>query len=125
MHAHLDTNFLVYYTNGNDQVLIDQMDSWLLQGWQFSISAMVWAEFLSGPLTPTEHALAQTMLSGILPVTRDDAALAAELFQSTGRRSRSLPDCVIAATAIRSSVPLATKNHSDFKAFVPYGLNLL
>lgn len=124
-HVHLDTNSLVYYTNGNDEPFIERMDSWLRQGWQFFVSAMVWAEFLSGPLTQADQGLANTLLSDVLPVTREDAALAGELFQSTGRRARSLPDCVIAAIAIRSRVPLATKNQSDFKVYVQHGLELL
>lgn len=124
-HVQLDTNFLVYYTNGNDLPLIERMDSWLRQGWQFSVSAMVWAEFLSGPLTPSDQGLANILLSDVLPVTREDAALAGKLFQATGRRARSLSDCVIAATAIRSRVPLATKNQSDFKPFVHHGLELI
>ncbi|NJL70297.1 MAG: type II toxin-antitoxin system VapC family toxin [Candidatus Competibacteraceae bacterium] len=86
---------------------------------------MVWAEFLSGSLTETDLGLANSLLFDVLPFTRDDAALAGELVQATGRRSRSLPDCVIAATAIRNRVPLATKNQSDFTTFLHHGLELV
>jgi len=51
--------------------------------------------------------------------------LAAILFNQTGRRSRTLADCMIAAVAIRCNAKLATINASDFQAFVQHGLILL
>lgn len=122
--VHLDTNCLVYYTNGDDQAIIERIDSWLREGRSLAVSAMVWAEFLCGPLGEEDHDLATGLISDVLPITREDAALAGLLFQATGRRSKSLSDCVIAATAIHAGVPLATKDHDDFKAFVPHGLRL-
>lgn len=122
--VHLDTNCLVYYTNGDGEALIERIDSWLREGRKLSVSAMVWAEFLCGPLSEEDQDLATALISDVLPITREDAALAGLLFQATGRRTRSLSDCVIAATAIRAGVPLATKNQDDFKAFVPHGLRL-
>lgn len=122
---HLDTNCLVYYTNGDDEALIERLDAWLRKGGKFCVSAMVWAEFLCGPLTSEDLELAQALIVEILPINQQDAALAGFLFQETGRRARSLPDCIIAATAIRAEVALVTKNHDDFKAFIPHGLQLL
>jgi hypothetical protein len=50
--------------------------------------------------------------------------MAADLFNKTGRRSRSLADCLIAAVAIRCGAKLATVNTGDFQAFVQYGLTV-
>jgi len=50
--------------------------------------------------------------------------MSALLFNKTGRRSRSLADCMIAAIAIRCGASLATINTADFQPFVQYGLAL-
>jgi predicted nucleic acid-binding protein len=50
--------------------------------------------------------------------------MTADLFNKTGRRSRSLADCLIAAVAIRCGAKLATVNTGDFQVFVQYGLTL-
>jgi predicted nucleic acid-binding protein len=46
------------------------------------------------------------------------------LFNQTGRRSRSLADCMIAAVAIRCGARLATSNKMDFQPLTGYGLAL-
>jgi len=38
---------------------------------------------------------------------------------------RSLPNCIIAATAFASKAPLATLHLSDFNPFLPHGLELV
>lgn len=123
--VHLDTNFLIYYVGGGDDVVIQKVEDWLLEGKLIHVSAMAWAEFQCGPLLPEEHAAAAEILHAVLPVTAELATEAGRLFQETGRRSRSLPDCLIAAAAIRDRAPLATVNRTDFDALVSHGLEIL
>ena len=88
------------------------------------MSAMAWAEFLCGPLDAGDEALARALLRTIEPLTAEDAEQGAKLFNVTGRRSRTLADCLIAATAIRCGAPVATANVEDFHPFVAHGLVL-
>jgi predicted nucleic acid-binding protein len=118
---HLDTNFLI-------QALLPgstaetKLQSWLIAGEALGISSIAWSEFLCGPLTPTDRSLAEAFLNEPEPFLASDAVKAAELFNATGRRSRSLADCQIAAVALRSNAQVATANASDFKVFESYGL---
>ncbi len=120
---HLDTNFLI-------QALVSgspaetKLLAWLTGGEDFSVSTIAWREFLSGPLMPQEELLAQLLLSAPEPFLAADARKAAELFNLTGRRSRTLADCQIAAVALRCGVRLATGNVTDFAPFQNHGLAL-
>lgn len=127
MHAsplHLDTNVLVLgVTPGH--VMQANMARWGAQGCTFAASAMAWSEYLCGPVDEEAIALWEDVLSGfILPIDRTISERAAALFNQTGRRSRSLQDCIVAATAITHDAPLATLNRADFERFLPYGLVL-
>jgi predicted nucleic acid-binding protein len=62
--------------------------------------------------------------SRIVSFGRQEAVLAAELFNKTGRRRGSRFDCLIAATAISADAEAATINQSDFQVFIPHGLKL-
>lgn len=101
-----------------------QVEQWIIQAEPLNASAIAWAEYLSGPLLPCEEVPSRAILNHIHPVDETIAMLAARLFNETGRRSRSLPDCIIAATAMLARQPLATLNVADFKPFVPFGLRL-
>ena len=81
-------------------------------------------EFLCGPLTPQDEALAQLLLAAPEPFIAADARSAATLFNATGRRSRTLADCQIAAVALRCGVRVATGNVADFTPFQTHGLTL-
>jgi predicted nucleic acid-binding protein len=120
---HLDTNYLVGLSqNGSSPQR--QIAAWLTAGEPLAASAMAWAEYLCGPLQPSEAQTCRGLLHSIHPVGEDVADLGAHLFNATGRRSRSLPDCLIAATAILARQPLASLNASDFQPFAPFGLIL-
>ena len=121
---HLDTSFLIRALlkgSGEDR----RIRAWLHDGTPVGASAIVWAEFLCGPVEANDIELAMTVLEERVPFTEEDAAMAASLFNGTGRRRGSLADCMIAASAIRSSALLATANADDFARFRSAGLTLV
>ncbi len=120
---HLDTNFLIdALVPGSVQEV--QLVAWLSAGETLGISSVAWGEFLCGPLSPAADALARRMFPGAVALERGDAEKAADLFNRTGRRSKSFTDCCIGAIAIRANAPLATGNRADFASMVPLGLAL-
>lgn len=122
---HLDTNYLIAYAADASADVVANIEQWILKNREFSCSSMAWAEFLCGPVLAKEIAAMESLLHGVLPVTPELAAAGAHLFRETGRRFRSLPDCIIAASAIASKAHLATLNLSDFQPFLPHGLKLV
>ena len=120
---HLDTNFLIDAIESGS-VAHGRFHTWAQAGESFGISTVAWAEFLCGPLDAVAEQLARQICPHTESLTIAAAELAAVLFNKTGRRSRSLADCMIAATAIRSGAALATLNTSDFALFIPHGLRL-
>jgi predicted nucleic acid-binding protein len=121
----LDTNYLIELAVPGSAAA-QNVDVWLVSGETLSASALAWTEFLNGPVTAPEIQLAETIIENrILPFEKQTAALAADLFNRTGRRRGTRFDCLIAASAISASAALATTNKSDFAQFVPFGLKLL
>lgn len=120
---HLDTNFLVDATVPGSLAHAD-FRAWSAAGESFGVSTIAWAEYLCGPLDPQAEAMAKQIFPSAESLLTSDSVMAAELFNKTGRRSRSLADCLIAAVAIRCGAKLATVNTGDFQAFVQYGLAL-
>jgi predicted nucleic acid-binding protein len=120
---HLDANFLIdSLVPGSGQEAA--LTAWLSAGESIGISAMAWGEFLCGPLSPAIESLARQLLPSPEPLTGADADKAAQLFNATGRRSRSFADCCVAAVALRTGSRLATSNTADFEPFRPHGLLL-
>jgi len=118
---HLDTSFLIR------SLVPTTRESEALAGWvtryeDFAVSAVVWGEFLSGPLTEHQRRIARQVVLTVVPLTEPDASLAAELFKQSGRRRGSLADSFVAATAIRARAGLATANERDFERFEEAGL---
>lgn len=101
------------------------MIAWLNAGEQIGISALAWGEFLCGPLSPAAEVSARQLLPVTESLERIDAEKAAELFNLTGRRSKSYADCCIAAVGIRLQASLATSNRSDFAPMTSHGLKLI
>lgn len=120
---HLDTNFLIQALVPNSAAETT-LRAWLSGGEDLGISAIAWSEFLCGPLTAHDAAFAEGVLSAPEPFLASDAIKAAELFNATGRRSRSLADCQVAEVALRCDARVATADASDFTLFQTHGLTL-
>ncbi len=121
----LDTNYLIELAVPGS-IPAQNVDTWLAAGEALAASSLAWTEFLNGPVTATEIALAETIIENrVLPFEKRTAVSAADLFNQTGRRRGTRFDCLIAASAISAGAPLATVNKSDFTQFVPLGLKLL
>jgi predicted nucleic acid-binding protein len=121
---HLDTNFLIRGLVPRSAAET-KLRTWRTDGEVLGISSISWSEFLCGPLNPSDEALAQMLFPSPEPFLASDAYKAAELFNATGRRSRSLADCQIAAVALRCNASLATANVADFTVFQTHGLSLV
>lgn len=120
---HLDTDFLIQISLPGS-VAHAQFGAWTSAGEAVNASSIAWAEFLCGPLDATGEALARQIFPRPEPFLAADAVLAAKLFNETGRRSRGLADCMIAAAAIRCGARLATLNTGDFQPLTVHGLVL-
>ena len=76
------------------------------------------------PAMSTLAEIEDALLPVVEPLIPADSATGAELFNATGRRSRSLADCLIAAVALRLGARGATGNADDFRPLVPHRLAL-
>ena len=125
---HLDTNFLIHALRAGSPHS-DALERLLMGGESVGLSAIAWSEFCCGsPSVPvTEEVREQVTILVGQPVRfgAEDAVLAAELFNTGGRRKGSLPDAMIAAVAIGAGAALATVNSKDFRPFEPAGLRLV
>ena len=96
------------------------------KGEQFAISAIVWYEFLSGPVSDSElDQIRSTIAPGVIPFDRSNAEVAAALFNVSGRARKLKIDTLIAQCALGADCALMTANERDFARFVPFGLRLL
>jgi predicted nucleic acid-binding protein len=120
---HLDTSFLIR-AGSPSTVEARRFRTWLDRGETVRISAVAWAEFLCGPVTPLAMENAAELLGEPEALTGRDATLAAHLFNRSGRRRGSLTDCLVASIAMSADASLATSNVADFRRFEPFGLAL-
>lgn len=121
---HFDTNALIalpLWAREHHPVIRQVVD-----GEPAGVCSVVWYEFLIGPIEATEIDLAHAFLQGrIVGVDREDAVMAATLFNVAGRRRTLKTDALIAAAAIRANAQFITVNSADFEPFVSHGLRLL
>lgn len=121
---HLDANYLILGGIESSPQNAD-LRRWLAQGEATSASAIAWMEFVTGPVnSEVVEAIRQVIEDRIVPIGREEAELAARLFNGLGRKRALRYDCLIAATAIRSKARLATANRSGFAQFEALGLEL-
>lgn len=120
---HLDTSFLIRAGVG-EALESHRLRAWKERNEQIRISAVAWAEFACGPISHDALEATAELFGKPEPLTGYDATLAAQLFHATGRRRASLPDCMIAASAIHAGASLATSNRKDFERFTALGLSL-
>jgi predicted nucleic acid-binding protein len=120
---HLDTSFLIR-SLAADSPEAARLTRWIRAGETLALSAVVWSEFLCGPLSAQAIDEAAELLGEPIAFDALDATLSAELFNAGGRRRGSLVDCMITATAIRREARLATSNRGDFQRFSALGLEL-
>lgn len=119
----LDANFVIELVRGR-VTQNRQLHAWMRRGWFVQASAVAWSEFLCGPLDADDARDARIFVRRIEPFIELDAAFSADLFNRSGRRSRSHVDCMIAAHAILRGAWLATSNLLDFRRFEPFGLRI-
>jgi predicted nucleic acid-binding protein len=120
---HLDTNALIalphWARDGHPAI------ARIAAGEAAAISIVAWYEFLIGPISDQEIALAFGFVRGnLVALETEDARLAADLYNQAGRRRTLKTNALIAATAIRAKASLLTINAEDFRPFVPLGLEL-
>ncbi len=119
----LDTSFLIRaLARGSPEDR--KLRRWLETGEPLGMSAVAWTELLCGPLTPDELEFASEAVEQRHDFTDDQAVIAARLFNESGRRRGSLPDCMIAATALSHGAALATANEADFRRLEGSGVTL-
>ena len=119
----LDTNYLILgLVPGSREA--ERLLAWSEAGERFSAPAVVWYEFLCGPVDADQIAAMRALLDAIIPLDESLAEEAARVFNTTRRQRQLRVDAMIAATAIRQGIPLATNNRRDFEAFRPHGLRL-
>lgn len=120
---HLDTSFLIRALTA-DSPEAGILDGWVASSEILAVNAVAWAEFLCGPVRASQLEIASQILGRPRDFTAEHAAIAAGLFNATGRRRGTMVDCMIAASALWDDAPLATSNADDFRRFAEHGLRL-
>ena len=120
---HLDTSFLIgALTRGSREDA--RLREWIGANEPLGMSTVAWAEFLCGPVDETALSVASVVVGRQSRFTEEMAAIAARLFNGSGRRRGTLVDCMIAATALAEEAAVATSNPDDFRRFETFGLAL-
>lgn len=118
----IDSNIIIAYLDG-ERIAVDILSQWRREGKPLFLSAVVEAEVLSfSKWTESERLIVENFLEenfALIPFDRSAARIAAKIRRTLKVR---LPDAAIAATALLTHTPLATRNQKDFKKIA--GLDL-
>ena len=120
---HLDANFLVGLSRESPRETA-MLKNWVADKRPVATSTVAWTEFLCGPVVGEAIRAVSELVGEPVSFEAKDSVSAAELFNGTGRRTRSLMDCMIAAVALRSRAEVATGNVQDFRRFAKFGLRI-
>lgn len=115
MTVHLDTDFLIHALSEAGPVrqrLIQLAESEQI----LEMSALAWYEFSRGPRTPEQLAVGRSFLAedGVIPLSEQFAAAAAEVFRQLGSPRRRAADVAIGVTAASRGATLLSLNARDF-----------
>jgi predicted nucleic acid-binding protein len=130
--AVLDTDILSEYLKGHDATVAGRAASYAAQHGVFSFTSVTVYEILFGlelkaAARQRTKVLAWMNQNGEIVPTTADYRLAATI-KATARLQGSiveLPDCLIAAIAVRLDWPLVTGNSGDFQAIQRTGVKLV
>lgn len=121
---HFDTNLLIASVDGSHRHH-SRAKKAVATGQPIATSSVAWTEFLSKPVPDIRvNALLEIMEHRVLPFSKEEAEMAARLFQLPGVNRAQRLDTMIAATAIVTDSQLATANETDFTPFLTKGLRL-
>jgi tRNA(fMet)-specific endonuclease VapC len=127
----LDTDILSEYLKGHDQTVATHAAAYARRRRVFTFTSVTVYEIVYGlELKSASIQLIKALAwlnqnEQITPINAD--YLAAATIKATARRQGSileLPDCLIAAVAVRLQMPLVTGNTGDFRAIKKAGANL-
>jgi predicted nucleic acid-binding protein len=128
----LDTGILSEYLKGHDHTVTNHAASYARQYRVFTFTSVTVYEVVYGlelKAASSQLKKALAWLSQNEQITSINADyLAAATIKATGRKQGSileLPDCLIAAIAVRLQMPLVTGNTGDFRAIQKTGVNLI
>ena len=129
--ALLDTDILSEYLKGHNKAVANHAASYALQHGVFAFTSVTVYEIVYGlelkaATNQLKKALAWLNQNEQITPTGADY-LAAATIKATARKQGSileLPDCLIAAVAVRLQMPLVTGNTDDFRAIQETGIRL-
>jgi len=129
--ALLDTDILSEYLKGHDRIVVRRAADYAQQYGVFTFTSVTVHEIvygleLKGATAQVQKALLWLNQNEQITPTADDYVQAA-IIKAAARKQGStveLPDCLIAAVAVRLGLPLATGNTEDFRAIQRTGVHL-
>jgi tRNA(fMet)-specific endonuclease VapC len=127
----LDTDILSEYLKGHNEIVTSHAAQYAQQYGVFTFTSVTVYEIVYGfelkaASGQLKKALAWLNRNEQITPTGEDY-LAAATIKAAARRQGSvleLPDCLIAAVAVRLEMPLVTGNTDDFQAIQRTGINL-